>query len=195
MKWFGPSAILEFVERGDELQVKVTGQQRGIDFVVLGISLSVCAFLFWRDRSWFYFVCLLVACAYGLHNWLSDREEQLLVTEKNVEAFGDFGGFSSDRVLLSWSDIAGLEYRAGGEDTPSGLFARKAGWSSALLMTRVDKEQAEEIIRAIYRRFPYVEMADDSGGWLPLGGKSGLTTLGLSTSDSKSSEGDGRSQA
>jgi len=52
-------------------------------------------------------------------------------------------------------------------------------------MPHVNKEQAEEIIAAIYRRFPYVEMTTDDDGWLPLGGKSDLTTLGLSKSDCK----------
>jgi hypothetical protein len=185
MKWFGPSALVEMTERGDELQVKVTGQRRAIDVVVLAAVLSVFAFLFWRDRSWLYFAGFLFACIFGLRFWLSDHQEQLLVTEKGVEAIGDFGGFSRDRVHLPWSSISGLDYREGGEDEPSGLHARRGGWSATLLMTRVNKDQAEEIIATIYRRFPYVEMAEDGGGWLPLGGKSGLTTLGLSNPDRK----------
>ncbi len=189
MRWFGPSALVELIERGDELQVIVVGQRRWIDFVVLWAGFSVFVFLFWRDRSWFYFVCLLIACGYAFRSWLGDRQEQLLVTEKGLEAIGDFGGFSRDRVYLPWSRISGLDYREGGEDEPSGLHARRGGWSSTLLMTHVNREQAEEIIAAIYRRFPYVEMAEDSGGWLPLGGKSGLTTLGLSKPEHKNSEG------
>jgi len=180
MKWFGPGALVEFIERQEELQVKVILQRRRIDFVVLGAVLSVFAFLFWRERSWFYFVGLLFACAFCLHAWLGGNEEQLRVTENGLEAIGDFGGFSRDREVLPWSDISGLEYQEGGENEPGGLHARRGGWSSTLLMTHVNKEQAEEIIAAIYRRFPYVDMAEGDGGWLPMGGKSGLTTLDLS---------------
>jgi hypothetical protein len=187
MKWFGPSVLVELTERGDELQVKVIGQRRAIDVVVLAAALSVFAFLFWRDRSWLYFAGFLFACGFALRFWLSDHQEQLLVTEKGLEAIGDFGGFSRERMHLSWSSISGLDYREGGEDEPSGLHARRGGWSSTLLMTRVNKDQAEEIIATIYRRFPYVEMAEDSGGWLPFGGKSGLTTLDLSKNDHKNS--------
>ena len=190
MKWFGPSALVELIERGDELQVKVARQRRGIDFVVLAAALSVFTFLFWHDRSWIYFVGLLFACAWGLSFWFGNPEEQLMVTEKGIEATGYFGGLSRDRIGLPWSSISGLDYREGGEDEPSGLYARKAGWNATCLMTHVNKEQGEEIITAIYRRFPYVELAEDSGVWLPLGGKSGLTTLGLSKPDHKNSKDD-----
>jgi hypothetical protein len=185
MKWFGPSALVEFIERGDELQVNVTGQRRGIDFVVSSAILSVFAFLFWRDRSWVYFVGFLIGCASGFRLWIGDAQEQLVVTEKGVDAISHFGIFSRDRVHLPWSAISGLEYQEGGEDETSGLYARTGGWSFTLLLTHVNKGQAEEIVTAIYREFPYVEMAEDSGGWLPLGGKSGLTTLGLSKPDHK----------
>ncbi|MGD0446194.1 MAG: hypothetical protein ABSA39_19850 [Edaphobacter sp.] len=189
MKWFGPSALVEVIDRGDELQVNVTQERRGIDFVVLGTFLSVFAFMFWRDRGWIYFVCLLFACAFSLRAWLSRSEEQLLVTETGLEAIGDFGGFSRERVGLPWLDISGLEYQEGGEDEPSGLHARRGGWRSTLLMTHVNKEQAEEIIAAIYHRFSYVDMAEDDGVWLPMGGKSGLTTLGLSKLDRDDAKG------
>jgi hypothetical protein len=180
MKWFGPAALVQAIDRGDELEFTVTEERRGIDFVVLGALISAFAFMFWRDRGWFYFVGFLFACALSLRAWLSNAREQLLVTGTGLEAIGDFGGSSRERVVLPWSGISGLEYQEGAENEPSGLRARRGGWRSTLLMTHVNKEQTEEIIAAIYRRFPYVDMAEDDGGWLPMGGKSDLTTLGLS---------------
>jgi hypothetical protein len=123
---------------------------------------------------------LLGGSIYTFIRWLGDHESQLSATDEGLEAIGDLGESSSDHVRLRWSSISGLEYRMGGEDEPSVIYARRGGRSVTHVMTHVNKEQAEEIIAAIYKRFPYVEMAEDDGGWLPLGGKSELTTLGLS---------------
>jgi hypothetical protein len=86
------------------------------------------------------------------------------------------------RVQFSfrWADISGLDFRQGGEDEPSGLYARTGRWNATCLMAGLNREQSEEVIAAVYRRFPYVEMAKDNDGWSLFGGGSGLTTLGLS---------------
>jgi hypothetical protein len=180
MRWFGPSAVVEMVDRKDGLQIQVSGLRRWIDLVVAGSVLAVMAIVAWRDGSWFFLVVLLGGTIYSFIRWLDDHESQLWVTDEELEAVGDLGGSSYDHVRLRWSSISGLEYRVGGEDEPSGLYARLGGRSVTRIMALVNKKQAEEIIAAIYARFPYVEMADDDGGWLPLGGKSELTTLGLS---------------
>jgi hypothetical protein len=47
-------------------------------------------------------------------------------------------------------------------------------------MAGLNREQSEEVIAAIFQRFPYVVMAEDNDGWSLFGNASGLTTLGLS---------------
>jgi hypothetical protein len=188
MKWFGSNAEIEILEREDGMQVRVTRQRTRFDFLIRAVVLVVLGFLFWRNRSCFYLLVLLGVITHSVIDWVGNDQAELWITEKDLEAIGKIGGISHPRIRLPWASISGLEYREGGEDEPSGLYARRGGWSSTRIMTYVNKEQAEEIISAIYRRFPYVEMAEDSGGWLPLGGKSGLTTLGLSKSGKSSRE-------
>jgi hypothetical protein len=156
MRWFGPNALVEITDREDGLLVRVTGQRRLIDLVGMGAFLALSAFLFWRDRSWFPLVFVLGASVFSLIYWVGDHEGQLWITEKDIEAIGDLGGISRNRVCLPWSNVSGLEYRQGGEDEPSGLYVRQGGWNTTRVLTHVDKQQAEEIIAAIYRRFPYV---------------------------------------
>jgi hypothetical protein len=50
-------------------------------------------------------------------------------------------------------------------------------------MAGLNREQSEEVIAAIYRRFPYLEMAEDTGGWSLFDGGSEIMTLGLSKPD------------
>jgi len=185
MRWFGSSTSVKTVDRGDGLRVRVAVHRFRIDLILYAAVFIVFAYVGWQNRSWFFLIAVLVAGVSLVIDWLKHPNTELWVTEYDLEVMGDRGRFTNDRLRLPWSEISGLEYRAGGEDEPSGLYARRGGWRSTLLMPHVNKEQAEEIIAAIYRRFPYVEMTTDDDGWLPLGGKSDLTTLGLSKSDCK----------
>ncbi|RSL17442.1 hypothetical protein EDE15_2976 [Edaphobacter aggregans] len=169
------------------MQVLFTRQRRWIDFLVEALVIAGLAFLFWRNQSWIVLLMLVVAIGHGVVGWLGDDHAELLITKEGIEVIGTLGRISSSNLRLQWSSISGLDYREGGEDEPSGLYARLGSWSSTRLMTHVNKEQAEEIIAAIYRRFPYVEMAEDSGGWSLFSGGSEIMTLGLSKSDESSS--------
>ena len=173
------------------MQVLFTRQRRWIDFLVEALVIAGLAFLFWRNQSWIVLLMLVVAVGHGIVEWVGDNHAGLLITKEGIEAIGSLGRISSSNVRLRWSSISGLDYREGDEDEPSGLYARLGGWSSTRLMTHVSKEQSEEIIAAIYRRFPYVEMAEDSGGWSLFGGGSEIMTLGLSKSDESSREAQG----
>ncbi len=190
MKWFGPSVHVEVVDRQNEMQIRVTRQSRRIDFVVWAAFVAVFVFLFWWKQNWIYLFAVVGSIGCSILYWAGDGVAEMLITEKNVEVRGKLGGLSQETVRVSWSSISGLDYREGGEDEPSGLYARRGGRRYSLLVTSVNKEQTEELIAAIYRRFPYVEMAEDDGGWLPMGGKTGLTTLGLSEANRKRSDGD-----
>ena len=191
MKWFGPSVRFEIFDREDEMQVLFTRQRRWIDFVVEALVIAGLAFLFWRNQSWIVLVMLVVSVGHGVVEWVGDNHAGLLITKEGIEVIGGLGRISSSNVRLQWSSISGLDYRGGDEDEPSGLYARSDGWSSTRLITHASKEQSEEIIAAIYGRFPYVEMAEDRGGWSLFGNESELTTLGLSKSDKSSKEAQG----
>ncbi|HWW23047.1 MAG TPA: hypothetical protein VNY78_04040 [Edaphobacter sp.] len=183
MEWFGPSVRFEIFDRKDEMQILFMREKRWTDFLLSGAVVIGLAFLFWSNRSWISLVILVLAVGHGVVEWVGDDHAELLITKEGIEVIGSLGRISSSNVRLQWSSISGLDYREGGEDEPSGLYARRGSWSSTRLMTHVNKEQAEEIIAAIYRRFPYVEMAEDSGGWSLFGGGSEITTLGLSKTD------------
>ena len=177
MEWFGPSTTVEINDRVSELRVRVTRHRRAIDFALSAAVIAFAAFLFSRFRSWIAAIFLLATVVSIFADWMTGPEIDLLVGANGLEVTGRHW---RDALLLSWPEISGFEYREADEGAEGGLYARMGGWNSTLLIPSLSKEEAEKIIGVINRRFPYVEMADDSGGWLPMGGKSGLTTLGLS---------------
>jgi len=118
----------------------------------------------------------------GTAIWFRFRNEdgEIRVTDGEILAYGDTGGWSKGYVRFRWADISGLDYRVGAEDGPSGLFARTGRWNATCILAGLSREQSEEVIAAIFQRFPYVVMAEDNDGWSLFGNGSELTTLGLS---------------
>ena len=186
MNWFGPRARIEIFDKEDRLLIRAIDQQRWIDLVKSGCVVLGFVFILWFDRSWLWILCFLAIAPFGLISWFHIRTGELWITEKEIEGYGDLCDPSSRHVHLGWSDISGLQYGTGGEHDATGLYVRRNWWGSTCILANLNEEQVSEIIAAIYRRFPYLEMAEDQGEVSSLfGGGSGLTTLGLSKPDNK----------
>jgi hypothetical protein len=178
MNWLGPAKRIELVEQGDVLLIKAAGAKSAVNLL---LPLFACGWTYfvWRDKHW---VLLFFGLFFfGSSVWMLFRSKdgELRVTDAGIMATGNRGGWIDESVQFRWIDISGLEFRQG-EDEPGGLYARTGRWSSTCIMAGLSREQTEEVIAAIYRRFPYVVMAEDNDGWSLFGNGSGLTTLGLS---------------
>lgn len=183
MNWFGPAKRIEIIEQEDGLLIRAIGIKRVVDFLVMVLVAAGVAYMAWREASWILALGAILVAALEMVIWFRDEDAEINVTKKELWATGDQGNWTTGYVRFRWLDISGLEYQAGGEDSAGGLYARTGAWSSKCLMAELDREQSEEVIAAIYRRFPYLEMAEDSGGWSLFGGDNEIMTLGLSKSD------------
>jgi hypothetical protein len=179
MNWLGPAKRIEVVEQGDMLLVRATGIRRAID-LLLPLVFATWGYFVWRDHHWLMFFGILFG--FGSAVWFAFRSHdgELRITDTEVVASGDLGGWSGGYVQFRWADISGLEYRPGGEDSNEGLYVKTGQWHAYCVMAGLNKEQSEEVIATAYRRFPYVVMAEDNDGWSLFGNRSELTTLGLS---------------
>jgi hypothetical protein len=179
MNWLGPAKQIEVIALGDVLQIKATAKGRAIDLV--GPILSAAwTYFAWRDKHWVFVAFGLFVFASIVWKLFQTQEGELRITETVISARGDLGGWTDGSVELRWGDISGLDYRQGGEEEPSELYARTGRWNGTCVMAGLNREQSEEVIAAIFQRFPYVVMAEDNDGWSLFGNASGLTTLGLS---------------
>jgi hypothetical protein len=183
MNWFGPRARIEIFDKEDRLLIRATDQQRWIDLVKSGGVVIGFAYILWRERSWFLIICFLGIAPFGLISWFHVRTGDLWITEKDLEGYGDLCDPSSRHIHLRWSDVLGLQYGTGGEEGSTGLYVRQDWWGSTCVLANLNEKQVNEIITAIYRRFPCLEMAEDKGGSSLFTEGSGLTSLGLSKPD------------
>jgi len=176
MEWWGPANELEFDDKPDALTIRATSIRRALDLLLpSGLALAFVVTLCFGG-SWFTELVLGGLSAFLFFRWFATSTTELRVTERDIQVPYS-GGFRS----LDWSEIAGLEYRVGGEGESSGLYARKSRWEAVCLTSQLDESDCDQVIDAIYRRFPFVKMADDnSSGFLR---DAEIISLGLNRKD------------
>ena len=149
MDWWGPSSRIEQVDLGDELVFSAVPLRR-LGPIVLSALVVVGAIVF--EIREFSFGALFVgvgAAFFHGRELFYGKSQVLTVTATHL----------SGADLVCWKDIFELRYQVGGEDDPSGLCARRSRWESVSLMSNVNCEQPEQMMHAIYTKFPLVEMA------------------------------------
>ncbi len=175
MAALGYSEKIEKIEGTDFLLFRIV---RKPIWIVFGIAPAICgsAFLYgflnrrsaWMVGSAILFVIFLLTPK-------QDETIELQATDR---------GLTVNIDVIRWRDIRGLEYRAGSEDTPNGLYVQTGRWGGRFLIQDLGKDETNEMIDTIYRRFPFVEMADNDGNLPSIIGKSPeIITLGLSKKD------------
>ena len=154
-EWFGPVSRVEIVEQSDGLLVRVT-QIRRKGHLAIGLLITVIfCVLFARQESWWVLIALGLGVVW-IGAWcFNDHSGEIRVDENYLTTSG------KTTVRLAWGEIYGLEYRMGGEDDPTGFYVRLGRWKWSCVMANLDREQTEEIIAAIHRRFPQLRMADE----------------------------------
>src|ERR1700748_2593875 len=155
-EWFGPVSRIEIVEQGDGLLVGIT-QIRRKGHLAIGLLITVgFGVLFAWKESWWGVLIALGLGGFWIGAWcFNDHWGEIRVDENYLTTRG------KKPVRLAWGEIHGLEYRAGGEDEPTGLYVRLGRWKWSCVMANLDREQTEEIISAIHRRFPHVKMGEE----------------------------------
>jgi|GEM_PF-2519037 len=180
MEWWGPSQRLEFINTPETLVVHVTHLRRKGDLIVPASAAVFCVASIWFELGIVATVSSAIILLTSLFRWFSERMIQLSVNDKTLEVRSD-AWWKTNVTRVHWSEIKRLEYMVGGDDEPSGLYAKQASWSRTCLLSDINEKTTAQIVDAIYMRFPFVEMAPDNGR-RP---SSGLITLGLSSTESK----------
>jgi hypothetical protein len=154
-EWFGPVSRIEIVEQSDGLLVRVIQIKRK-GHLALGILVTVVfGILFARQESWLSFFALGLGLVW-IGVWcFDDHWGEIQVDGNHLTTRG------KKPVRLEWAEIHRLEYSAGGEDAPTGLYVRLGRWKSICVMPNLNREQTEDIIATIHRRFPQLRMADE----------------------------------
>jgi hypothetical protein len=179
MSWLNPGKKVEIVEQGSELLIRATGTKSSINLLI-PVIVCVLGYIAWRDQSLFSSCVCALAFVGAVFSYYKKEDGELRITDRDIVANGDMGGWSGEYKQFRWVDISGLDHREGGEDAPSGLYARTGRWNASCVMAGLNREQSEEVISAIFRRFPYVAMAEDKDGWSLFNNESQLITLDLS---------------
>jgi hypothetical protein len=170
------------VETADQLVVRVVRENGWLELAV-GPAISTFA-LFWAVHipSFWAGVISLVAAAGTIANWLHGNTTELFVSRNGLVVRGNVGKVFSDQLFISAGDIVSLGYEVGGEDEPSGFYARHRIGGTCLLIG-LNEQQSIDLATAIFKRFPDIGSGDTEPGSILFGRGSGPVTLGLSQND------------
>ncbi len=176
-------AEITTIELPDELQFVVVRHAGWAER--FGAPVAVAAIALWFWFSGHEILSLLFAVVGGISlvaNWARGRATKLRVTETEFVASGNLDQFFSTEARAQTSDVTSIGYELGSENEPSGLYAR-TGWSHTCLLPGLNEEQANSIAATVSKRFPEIPVPDLTPASVLFGDESGITTLGLSSSE------------
>jgi hypothetical protein len=182
MKWFGTAMKVEQFDDGDRLRFRVTSERR-LGILIIPFAAAIGLVYAWHvEASWLMLLGMAALVGVPIWRWLQVRVTELRVTELELVAEGDLNN-GADTLWLQWSEVSGLQHYRGDEGGPDGLYALQGIWDRVCVLPDVNIAQADQIIRAIYSRFPYVAMAEGVETPSIFGKRSEPITFGLTKQD------------
>ena len=149
MEWWGPAHRLERVETEPELIFQTFPLQRKGE-AAGGMLLGVASFFALAFGQFGLALALAGGSAVGACMWFSTTVRTLVVTETALKG---------DTNSAAWSEVFEIRYESGGEDGPSGLCARTGLMRSTCVFQDVTEGECSEIQKAIYTKWPSLQMA------------------------------------
>jgi hypothetical protein len=150
VRFLGPSAVIEIVEGPQDLLVRVTAVRRYVDYLPLIIAIVVFGFILagksvpLASSIWF-----AVVIAVFVWQVIRARNGELRVTEGSFDAVHYLGKRS-----VRWEQVKKLKYRMASRHLPKGLYAVKNFLLAYCLAPGLNRDQCNEVITAIQRKFP-----------------------------------------
>jgi len=170
---------LRTIETPDEIQFLLVRRLGWISSLLVSIFATL---LVWQSVSSPEFLLLFGAGILALIafiNLLGSKRTLLEVTRYQITAHGDLGQSFNEYLQLEPSSIRSIGYSAGvQQEHPSGLYATQ-GWSEHCLMPGLNEVECQQIVDAIYRKFPDIPIGGRDGGSLFFDEDGGIIRLGL----------------
>jgi len=150
------SADLKTIESPGGLQF-VAGYESGwVDFMAPPAALFI-VFL-WAMIEHFYLLAWFTVVGYLLLVlwWLHSPLTRLFVSETELRARGNLGFSYSGTRKVKTEELKSIAYFQGAQNEPAGLYAYH-GWTRTCLIPRLTQAEANLIVEAIHRKFPYIQ--------------------------------------
>ena len=183
MRIFGQIDIQTF-DSGGELTFIVTRQRGWDDYFVLPLCIGVGIVAWVQGFQLFSVLCIVCGGAAVVANWVQGPTTRLSVTQNQIIANGNLEETFDTEIKILTSEVKSIDYVPGGEHESSGLCVRH-GWSRTCVLPGINCEQAVSVRDSIAEKFPEINVYDRSPASLLHGDASGVTTLGLSETDSE----------
>ncbi|MFT4114125.1 hypothetical protein [Silvibacterium sp.] len=152
-----PQRAIRTIETADEIQFLLIQRPRWITYCLLLLFLAP---LIWQLAgsfdlaAWF---CAGVLALLATATWLGSDKTLLQVTRDLIAANGDLGESINNQLAFEPASLDAIGYSEGLTERPSGLYATQ-GWTFHCLMPGLTEAECRQIVDAIYRKFPGIEI-------------------------------------
>lgn len=150
---------LEFSLELDNNRISLVGA--GLAFLLVGAFIVYCAPLYLVVISCF---TALLSAAHAIAGRMQGNTVKLLVREDGVLARGPLGKLLSAETSVAVVDIEGIAYWQDFESNHSEIVVKRR-FGQETLLPRVTRQEAELVLEAIHRKFPYLPVDQDLHDW------------------------------
>ncbi len=182
MRIFGQTEIQTF-DSDSELTFIATRQRGWADYSIVPFCIGISVVVWAQGSQVFALLCFVFGGAALISKWVQGPSRRLSVTPHQIIADGNLQKTFGSEIKIPATEVKSIDYAVGSKNEPSGLYVRH-GWSRSCVLPGISREQAVSIRDAIERKFPEIGEIDRSPASLLHGDSSGVTTLGLSESNS-----------
>ncbi|RXS97282.1 hypothetical protein [Silvibacterium dinghuense] len=154
---FLPQKTLKTIDTADEIQFLLVQRPSWLRYA---IPLPFIALLVWQASGSFDLAALFGAGILALiafASWIGSDRTLLQVTRELITAHGDLGQPPNEQVAFEPASLDAIGYSDGLAGRPSGLYATQ-GWTFHCLMPGLTEAECRQVVDAIYRKFPGIEI-------------------------------------
>jgi len=160
MNWFSKFEV-DIVRSPDRIHVRVERDESWYEDLIGSTVAVVFVFYAYRMHRWWLIGIAVIGILQMLLNRMQGQATELEVSGEKLVATGNLGRSFRTEVTINTADVVSIKYQYGDEGEKGGVYVSRR-WSSTRIFPGLPKDQAEEIIDAIYESFPLLGR-DDTG--------------------------------
>ena len=177
MTAFGKRSI-RTIETPDEIQFFLVRESGWANQLIGATVVLLISWQAWRSSNPLWYVLCILGWVSLAADRLFGKTAQFGVTQTQLTALGAWERIFQERFEVGLSEVKLIGYAIGGEGDPYGFYI-SAGWQSKCVLPGIDEADCRQIMDAIYRKFPDIEIGNRDGSSLLFKDDGGIVRLGL----------------
>lgn len=178
------TADLKIEESAGEVRAYLRRETGLLEGILAPLLLAGFMLAGWRQANWLFLAVGAIGSVSLIVNWIQGGETVLCINEAELSIDGNQRNLFSTKLRVAHAEVRKIGWSQGGDGDDGGVYVQ-VDWVRHWGLPGVDQQDAQAVLDAIRRQFPYLQVEPAIKFTLsdltPGDGK--LITLGLSDND------------